>query len=112
MITCSCYYFLVCPFYCVYLYINSLPIHMKKLLFAFLALAMLASCGKKDEEENDPEDKMEAANVAAYKTIIDIYNTKQFDKMDAYTAQDFIDHSAAPGQKPGLAGYKEHMQTF
>lgn len=85
---------------------------MKKLLCAFLAVALVAGCSKKADDENDPEDKMEAANIAAYKAVIDIYNTKQFDKMDAYTAQDFVDHSAAPGQKPGLAGYKEHMQTF
>jgi steroid delta-isomerase-like uncharacterized protein len=97
----------------VYLLIHANLLLMKKtLLFVLMSLSLIACGAKKEEQENDPEDKMEVTNEKAYTAIIATYNSNDISKISDLVADDFLDHSASPDQKPGLAGYKEHMEMF
>lgn len=42
----------------------------------------------------------------------DIMNKKMVDAIDELCSQDFIDHSAFPGQAPGIQGLKDSFSMF
>jgi steroid delta-isomerase-like uncharacterized protein len=42
----------------------------------------------------------------------EVFNNRQYDKFGDYILDDFNDHSALPGQKPGLDGLKDAFKIF
>ena len=48
---------------------------------------------------------------ATYRRIIEAVNAGDFDALDALFAADMVDHNPVPDQVPGLAGFKQWMNT-
>ena len=56
---------------------------------------------------------MSEQNKALARRFYDeVFNRKNLNAMDELCAADIIDHSALPGQGPGLPGLKESFQQF
>jgi len=64
---------------------------------------MIASCG----EKKDPMAEIKAKNLEAYKGFDAAMQSGKIDDFDKYIDANYIEHTPAPGQKPGLAGLKE-----
>jgi steroid delta-isomerase-like uncharacterized protein len=52
-------------------------------------------------------------NKAIMRRFIDaVFNEKRVDRGDEFVARDYLDHSALPGQAPGIEGAKQRWAMF
>jgi hypothetical protein len=54
-------------------------------------------------------DEHKAIVRASYEVV---FNQHQVDRADEFYAPDYLDHAAAPGQAPGLAGAKQKRAAY
>ena len=90
---------------------------MKKYLsIAALALcvAFVSSCNKKDAatSEGPKVDSTAMKNKEGSKKWVELANAGKFDEMGTLMDANYVEHSPAPGQKPGLAGFIEMMKEW
>lgn len=76
---------------------------MKKALLLLMMGVLFISCG----EKKDPMAETKAKNIEAFKGFDAAMQAGKLDELDKYVDANFIEHTPAPGQKPGLAGLKE-----
>lgn len=76
---------------------------MKKALLLMLGAMLFISCG----EKKDPAAETRAKNIEAFKGFDAAMQSGKLNDLDKYCDANFIEHTPAPGQKPGLAGLKE-----
>lgn len=55
---------------------------------------------------------MSEANKALARRFYEAFNQRNMSALDAFVAQDFVDHNPFPGQAPGLKGLKDAMEIF
>ena len=55
---------------------------------------------------------MSEANKALARRFYEAFNQRNMSALDAFVAQDFVDHNPLPGQAPGLKGLKDAMEIF
>ncbi len=78
---------------------------MQKLLLTLIAAAALVLAAL-------PVFADDAANEALAKRFYTEFNAHNFDSFPEFIAADVVDHSAAPGSKPGLEMMVEEMKGF
>jgi len=84
---------------------------MKKLVFAFLAIAIctvIVSCNEQTAGTSDKAKKNQAANQA----ILKMFESGDFSKVSDYIATDAVDHSGPRGEVKGLDSIKAMFQYF
>src|SRR5947209_18982154 len=92
---------------------------MKNLL-ALLAIStlVLSSCMKKDGANAGMEMSMKMAdslrnyNIAGYNAVGEMFTTGNYDNLNKYIADNYVEHQLMPGQEQGLAGLKKMMAGF
>jgi len=90
---------------------------MKKQLLALAAMTLLsAGCAKQTAttgtDSTSTNSNQTADNKDRVKKVYDIFNAKDFAKLDSFIAPDFVDHDPSPGQLPGLDGVKKSFVEF
>ena len=55
------------------------------------------------------QDDLMAAKI---KKAYEVFSSGDYSTMSEFIADDFVDHSPSPGQKPGLAGLKEMFESM
>lgn len=82
---------------------------LKPLLATLLIFTLLISAGAQSTEKATPVNNVN--NKQLVKKIFDeLINKKNMAIFDQYFAKDVIDHSAWPGQAPGLEGLKSSVK--
>lgn len=90
---------------------------MKQYLVIFalcVSVGFVTSCGKKEgaTAEGPKVDSTAIKNKEGSMKWVELANAGKFDEMNTLMDPNYIEHSPAPGQKPGLAGFIEMMKQW